>query len=74
MWYNVDNMQEPKRIYRSNTNKIFGGVFGGVGEYFDIDPTILRVIFVFVLVFTGFVPGIVAYIIAMFVMPKKRLQ
>ncbi len=35
-----------KQLYRSNTSKVFGGVAGGLGEYFDVDPVIIRVIFV----------------------------
>lgn len=58
-----------KQLYRSETNKVWKGVIGGFGEYFEIDPTLLRVLFaVFVLV-TGFFPGVVAYIIAAYLMP-----
>ena len=62
---------ETKRLYRSEDNKIFAGILGGVGEFFSIDPVLLRVIWVLVVVFTGFVPGILAYIIAAFVIPKE---
>lgn len=58
-------------LYRSNSNKKVSGVFGGLGEYYAIDPTILRLIWIAVVVFTGFVPGIIAYLIAVMVMPKK---
>jgi phage shock protein C len=60
-----------KNLYRSRDNKVFAGIFGGLGEYFDLDPTLLRLLWLFVLVITAFVPGIIAYIIAMFVVPKK---
>lgn len=60
-----------KRLYRSTKNKIFGGVIGGLGEYFDVDPVLLRVVWVFILVFTGFVPGIIVYLIALFIIPAK---
>lgn len=50
-----------KQLYRSETNKVWKGVIGGFGEYFEIDPTLLRVFFaVFVLV-TGFFPGVVVH-------------
>jgi len=58
-----------KRLYRSDKNRIFGGILGGLGEYLDIDPVLLRVIWVFVLVFTGFIPGILVYVIAYFIVP-----
>ncbi len=46
------------------------GVCGGVGEYFDVDPVLIRLIYLMATVFTGFVPGILGYIIAMFVVPE----
>jgi phage shock protein C len=39
-------MNKPKKLYRSGENRIFGGVCGGIGEYFNIDPTIVRLIWV----------------------------
>ena len=60
-----------KKLYRSDTNKIFAGIIGGVGEYFDIDPILLRLLWLVILVSTGFIPGILVYIIAMFIVPKK---
>lgn len=59
------------RLYRSSSNKIFGGVLGGLGEFFDVDPVLLRVIWVFILVFTGVFPGILVYIITLFIIPLK---
>lgn len=63
-----------KRLYKSNDNKVFFGVIGGIGEYFDIDPVILRIIWVVIVIFTAFVPGIIAYIIAIFVVPNRPGQ
>lgn len=59
---------EPKRLYRSNKDKVIGGVCGGVAEYFNIDPVIVRVIWT-VLAFAGI--GILAYIIAWIIVPKN---
>lgn len=59
-----------KKLYRSRTNKVLLGIIGGVGEYLNVDPVILRLIWVLVVIFTGVVPGIIAYIIAAFVVPK----
>ena len=60
-----------KHVYRSKVNRVFAGVLGGLGEYFEIDPVILRVIWLAITVFTGFVPGFVVYILAIFVIPVE---
>lgn len=58
-----------KRLYRSYTDKMLGGVCGGLGEYFDIDPVIIRVLFVVAVLFGG--GGVLAYIILWIVIPQK---
>jgi phage shock protein C len=60
-----------KRLYRSRTNKVLEGVCAGVGEYFDVDPVLIRLIYLLATVFTGFVPGLVGYIIAMIIVPEE---
>jgi phage shock protein PspC (stress-responsive transcriptional regulator) len=55
-----------KKLYRSNTNKMICGVCGGIGEYFDIDPTIIRLLWA-VLACSG--TGIVVYLIAAIIIP-----
>ncbi len=62
---------ETKRLYRNNKNKVVAGVFGGIGEYLGIDPVILRLVWIFVWVFTAFIPGLIAYFLAIIVIPKK---
>lgn len=56
-----------KRLYRSNVSKMIGGVCGGIGEYFDIDPTIVRLVWAFATLWFGI--GVLAYIIAWIVIP-----
>jgi len=58
-----------KRLYKSKDNKVIAGVMGGFGEYFDIDPVLLRVLYILLTVFTAAVPGIIAYIFMALVMP-----
>lgn len=58
-----------KRITRSRHNKVIEGVCGGIAEYFDIDATIVRLGFVISVFFGG--TGILAYIIALFVIPVE---
>jgi len=60
-----------KRLYKSQDNKVLFGVIGGIGEYFNVDPVILRVLWILLVVFTGFVPGIIAYLFTALVVPKK---
>jgi phage shock protein PspC (stress-responsive transcriptional regulator) len=55
------------RLYRDPDNKVIGGVCGGLGAYFDVDPVILRVVFV-LLLFLGFGP--LLYIIMWIALPK----
>jgi len=61
-----------KKLYRSTTDKMLGGVAGGLAEYFDIDSTLIRVLFI-VIVFLGG-GGIIAYIILWIVVPQKPYE
>jgi phage shock protein PspC (stress-responsive transcriptional regulator) len=63
-----------KRLYRSRTNKVFAGVLGGLGEYFEVDPALLRLIFLLILILTGVVPGIVFYLLAIAVVAKQPIR
>lgn len=58
-----------KRLYKSNTDKKLDGVCAGIGEYFDVDPTVIRLFWVLATLFVG--AGILAYIIAAIIMPRK---
>ena len=58
-----------KKLYRSRENDMLAGVCGGIGEYFDIDPTIVRLAWV-ILGFCGGV-GLWAYVIAAVIIPQR---
>ncbi|MDY0097382.1 MAG: PspC domain-containing protein [Candidatus Dojkabacteria bacterium] len=58
-----------KKLFRSETDKMIGGVCGGLAEYFNIDSTIVRLIFVLIVVYGG--TGLVLYIILWIVMPTQ---
>jgi len=58
-----------KRLYRSRENSIIAGVCGGLGEYFDIDPVLIRIITV-ILIFPGGI-GLIAYLVAWIAMPQR---
>ncbi|MBS3811220.1 MAG: PspC domain-containing protein [Halanaerobiales bacterium] len=61
-----------KKIYRSQKNKVIGGVCGGIGEYFDIDPVLIRLIFIILFFSLGI--GFLGYIIAWIIIPEKPLD
>ena len=58
----------PKKLYRSKSNRILVGVCAGVAEYFNIDPTVVRVAWALASLFTA---GILAYVVCAFVIPEK---
>ena len=64
-------MKNMKKLYKNNENKVFSGSIGGIGEYFSVDPVILRVAWILLVFLTGFMPGIIAYILAGLVIPSK---
>ena len=59
-----------KKLTRS-TNKILAGVCGGIAEYFDIDPTLVRILYAALSFFSAAFPGLILYIIMMLIMPEK---
>lgn len=63
-----DNIMD-KRLYKSDVNRTIAGVCGGIGEYFNIDPTLIRLAWI-IFCFAGG-SGILAYIIAAIVIPSR---
>jgi phage shock protein C len=61
-----------KRLYRSTSQKMLGGVCGGLAEYFDMDPSLIRLIFVAVCLVTAVLPMTFFYLIAWIVVPIER--
>ncbi len=66
-------MANDKKLVRSN-NKIIAGVCGGIAEYFDVDPTLVRVVYAALTLFTAGFPGVLLYIIMMLLMPQPEGQ
>lgn len=60
-----------KRLTKSQ-DKILAGVFGGIANYFNVDPAWVRIIGAALIIFTGFFPGTALYIIAAMVMPEAN--
>ena len=63
-------MDTNSRLYRSTTNKVIGGVSGGLGDYLNIDPVIVRIVFVLLAIFGG--SGVLVYIILWIVIPEQK--
>jgi phage shock protein C len=61
---------EPKRLKRSQQERIIAGVCGGFAKYVNIDATIIRVLFVILTIFTAVIPGILIYLTMWIIVPK----
>ncbi len=59
-----------KTLYRSKTDRKIAGICGGLGRYFNIDPTIVRVVFVLMLL-PGGLPGLLPYLVLWVVIPEE---
>jgi len=63
-----------KKLYRSRTNRILAGILGGLGDYYSIDATVLRIFAILGILITGLFPGVIAYIIAIFIIPEEPVR
>jgi len=59
----------PKRLMRSSTDSKIGGVCGGLAEYFDADPGIVRILVTLITIASGFVFGVLSYVVAWVILP-----
>lgn len=66
----MEILNEPKKLYRSK-QRMLGGVCGGLAEYFNLDPTLARVIAV-VLFFAPFIPTLICYVLAWVLIPERK--
>jgi len=71
--YAASRRQKPpigqRRLMRSSTDKKIAGVCAGFADYFDLDPSLVRIVWILLTFFSGVFPGIVIYLIAWLVMP-----
>jgi len=65
-------MENSNRLYRSNTDKVIGGVSGGLAKYLSVDPVLIRVAFVLLTLFGG--GGILIYIVMWIAIPAERIN
>jgi len=61
-----------KRLYRSTQDRMFAGVCGGIAEYLEVDPTLVRLVFVALSLMGG--PGLIIYIVMMLIVPEAPRQ
>ncbi len=62
---------EKRKLYRSESDRMIGGVCGGLGDYLDIDSTLVRIIFVALALMGG--PGFLVYLILLIIVPSEEV-
>ncbi len=62
----------PKRLYRSRSDRMLAGICGGLADYFNLDPTLVRIITVVIALLPG--PAVIAYLIAWVIVPEEPYQ
>lgn len=66
-----ETKDETKRLYLSSTDKKLAGVCGGIGEFFGVDSTLVRLSWIIVTIFTGIFPGLLGYLVAAIIIPEQ---
>ncbi len=64
-----ETMTERRRLYRARDDKMIAGVMGGLGDYLNIDASIIRIIYALLTLFTGIVPGLIFYVLLIIIIP-----
>jgi phage shock protein C len=62
-----------KKLRRSNKERMIAGVCGGIAEYFDFDPTIVRIVYVLVSILSVAFPGILVYLLLWIIVPRSDI-
>ncbi len=65
-------MATQKKLYKDPNNKVFAGVSAGLAQYSDMNATLMRLLVLAVIIFSGIVPGLLFYIVAAMIMPTKE--
>ena len=68
----AEEKSEDKKLYRSRVQKMVGGVCGGIAEYLNTDPTIVRLIWALLTIVSGFFLGIILYLVAWIIIPEAK--
>lgn len=74
--YNGDTMKKIKsiikKLYRSRTEKMIAGVCGGIAEYYQVDPTLVRLLWAGLTLATMVAPGVILYLVAWIIIPEEK--
>ncbi|PCI76877.1 hypothetical protein COB21_03820 [Candidatus Aerophobetes bacterium] len=60
------------KLQRSRKQRKIAGICGGLAEYFKVDPTLVRIVFIVITCITGFFPMFITYVIGVFLIPENR--
>ena len=60
-----------RKLYRSRGDRMLGGVCGGLGDYTGMDPTIVRLLVALLILLSGILPGLIAYIVMVIIIPPQ---
>jgi phage shock protein C len=63
-----------KRLYKSRNDKMIDGVCGGIANYLNVDPTLVRAICALITIFSAGIPGIIVYIVFAVIMPVEPYE
>jgi phage shock protein PspC (stress-responsive transcriptional regulator) len=67
----MSDQPEPRRLRRSRSDRKAAGVLGGIAEYWNIDPSLVRILYVVLTILTGFVPLVFMYLVMAFIIPDE---
>jgi phage shock protein C len=61
-----------KKLFRSKESRMIAGLCGGLGKYWNTDPTLIRLIFVVILIITGIIPALIGYLVGWIIVPEEE--
>lgn len=61
-----------KKVYRSRRHQVIAGICGGIGQYFSVDPNLIRLITLIMFIATGLLPVLITYVVAWFMIPLEE--
>jgi phage shock protein C len=65
--------EKMKKLRRSNKERMIAGVCGGIAEYFSLDPTVVRIVYVLVSILSVAFPGILVYLVMWIIVPRSEI-
>jgi phage shock protein C len=68
----VEQIEDPRRLVRVGSDRKILGVCGGIGRYFNVDPTVVRLTWIVLTWFGGIFPGIILYFVAGLIIPDEN--